>query len=138
MRKALQSIGRTLFWAYERGSWPYDIMVALILVFVLATPRYWFHDQAAAVRSSSSIIQRQGGESVANAYSYRVDAAALGQFGAPSWSLPRLEVQIHDFLSRSVPELRDRTFQVEHIQPVVDSSGIPRSYNVSVRTVTTP
>ena len=33
-----------IFWSYKRGSWQYDIMVALILVFIFVTPRSWFRD----------------------------------------------------------------------------------------------
>lgn len=37
-----------LFWTYERGTWQYDLMVALILAFIFFTPRAWFHDQPAS------------------------------------------------------------------------------------------
>src|SRR3972149_11312843 len=39
------AIYRGLFWPYERGTWQYDVMVALILAFIFLTPRAWFHDQ---------------------------------------------------------------------------------------------
>ena len=35
-------------WDFPRASWQYDVVVALILVFVFATPREWFHDQPKA------------------------------------------------------------------------------------------
>lgn len=45
----LRRLGRTvkgfLLWEYERGSWQYDVMVALILAFVLLTPARYFRDQ---------------------------------------------------------------------------------------------
>lgn len=31
-----------ILWAYERGSWQYDVMVVVILAFVFATPNMWF------------------------------------------------------------------------------------------------
>ena len=34
-----------LLWSHERGSWQYDVMVGLILLFVLGTPARLFHDQ---------------------------------------------------------------------------------------------
>jgi hypothetical protein len=43
---------RFIFWDFPRASWQYDVMVALILLFVFATPRDWFHDQPKA----SSIV----------------------------------------------------------------------------------
>jgi hypothetical protein len=43
---------RLLFWDFARASWQYDIAVGLILLFLFATPRDWFHDQPKA----SSIV----------------------------------------------------------------------------------
>jgi hypothetical protein len=43
---------RLIFWDFARASWQYDIVVALILLFIFATPREWFHDQPKA----SSIV----------------------------------------------------------------------------------
>lgn len=43
------SLGRRLiFWDFPRASWQYDIVVGLILIFIFATPREWFHDQPRA------------------------------------------------------------------------------------------
>ncbi len=36
---------RLIFWDFPRASWQYDVVVGLILVFIFATPRSWFHDQ---------------------------------------------------------------------------------------------
>lgn len=48
-RRALGKIGRflsrSIFWTYERGSWQYDIICALILIFIFLTPATWFHDR---------------------------------------------------------------------------------------------
>jgi hypothetical protein len=39
---------RLIFWDFRRASWQYDVVVGLILVFIFATPREWFHDQPKA------------------------------------------------------------------------------------------
>ena len=44
----MRALGRFLFWDYKRGSWQYDIMVALILAFIFLTPRDVFRDQPKA------------------------------------------------------------------------------------------
>lgn len=36
---------RLIFWDFPRQTWQYDVVVGLILVFIFATPRAWFHDQ---------------------------------------------------------------------------------------------
>jgi hypothetical protein len=49
---ASQGVGslgkRLVFWDFPRTSWPYDLVVALILIFIFATPREWFRDQPKA------------------------------------------------------------------------------------------
>jgi hypothetical protein len=39
---------RLIFWDFPRASWQYDVVVSLILIFIFATPRDWFHDQPKA------------------------------------------------------------------------------------------
>lgn len=39
---------RLVFWDFPRASWQYDLVVALILVFIFLTPREVFHDQPKA------------------------------------------------------------------------------------------
>jgi hypothetical protein len=53
----MRSIGRFLFWDYPRASWQYDVMVAVILCFIFATPREIFRDQAKA----PGIVMLHGG-----------------------------------------------------------------------------
>jgi len=49
---ALESLKRFVLWEYARGSWQYDVMVALILGFVFLTPRGFFRDQPRIPRAS--------------------------------------------------------------------------------------
>lgn len=54
------SLGRRLlFWDFPRASWQYDVVVGMILLFVFATPREWFHDQPKA--SSVILISSRNG-----------------------------------------------------------------------------
>ena len=41
----MDGLKRFILWDYQRGSWQYDIMAVLILLFIFATPRNWFRDQ---------------------------------------------------------------------------------------------
>src|SRR5947207_528840 len=71
-----QILARTFFWSYERGTWQYDVAVALILVFVLLTPRNWFRDKpqsgAPVTPGQVQFISKEG-----NRRTYRVDARIL-------------------------------------------------------------
>ena len=48
---------RFIFWDFALASWQYYVLVALILLFIFATPRAWFRDQprAASVVLMSSL-----------------------------------------------------------------------------------
>ena len=43
-------IRKLAFWDFPRTSWPYDVVVTLILIFIFVTPRSWFRDQPHADR----------------------------------------------------------------------------------------
>jgi hypothetical protein len=42
-----------VFWEFARGSWQYDVVVGLILIFIFLTPREWFRDTP---RASSLVL----------------------------------------------------------------------------------
>jgi hypothetical protein len=41
----VSALKRFILWDYARASWQYDVIVALILLFIFATPRDFFRDQ---------------------------------------------------------------------------------------------
>lgn len=52
-------VGRFIFWDFKRGSWQYDVVVILILLFIFKTPHDFFHDQPKA--SSVSMLPAEQG-----------------------------------------------------------------------------
>lgn len=38
---------RLILWDYQRGVWQYDVICAVILLFIFFAPRSWFRDQPA-------------------------------------------------------------------------------------------
>ena len=63
-----------LFWTYERGSFHYDVMVTLILLFIFVSPRFFnFGDKPVPdvqVRGSDVLVQAGDG----GAFIYQVSA----------------------------------------------------------------
>ncbi len=51
-----RALRRFVLWDYERATWQYDLMVALILAFVFLTPRGWFRDQPRVPRPSRIVM----------------------------------------------------------------------------------
>jgi hypothetical protein len=53
----MSALKRFILWDYARASWQYDVIVAVILLFIFATPRDFFRDQPKA----ASIAMVHGG-----------------------------------------------------------------------------
>lgn len=121
-------LARTFFWAYERGTWQYDAAVILILLFVLATPRSWFHDQPQMGLPSNApgqvVLLSDDGEYK----SYRVDARIL----APPEQTPMLENELHNALQKSLPEYHNKRFTIAKIEPMRNEQGTVIAYHVEV------
>jgi hypothetical protein len=49
----LSGLKRVLLWDYRRASWQYDVIVAVIPLFIFLTPRAWFRDQPRIPQSSA-------------------------------------------------------------------------------------
>jgi len=122
-----QILSRTFFWSYDRGTWQYDLAVILILVFVLLTPRIWFHDKpesgGPAVPGQVELLS-----ATADAQTYRVDLRAL----APPTKLA-LQSDLRTALQGSLPELRTTNFSISRIEPIKDARGTVIAYRVEIR-----
>ena len=123
-----QIFSKTFFWSHERGTWPYDAAVILILVFVLLTPRSWFSDQPQmglpANAPDQVVLLNTDGQSE----TYRVDARIL----APPVQTPALENELHNALQNSRSDLRNKRFTILNIQPVRDERGGVIAYQVAI------
>jgi hypothetical protein len=122
-------LGRIVFWSYERGAWQYDIAVVAILIFVLLTPRGWFHDQpqvgmpAAPEQVQLVLVSDEG-----HRQQYRVDARVL----APPEQAPALANDLHNALQRALPDLRSGRFSITRIEAVRDEKGTVVAYEVDI------
>jgi hypothetical protein len=132
MKKLWRGFVGTVFWSYERGSWPYDLMVIAILAFVLITPRRWFHDQPQSSPFEDSGVELLNLDAEGKTRIYRLDAKLLAPQKRASRTTPELERETHDILSQNVDDLKGRTFQVLEINPVRAGDGSIQSYDVTV------
>jgi len=132
MHKIWRGFVSTIFWSYERGSWPYDLVVIAIVIFVLLSPRRWFHDQSQAVSFAGSDIQLVEEDPGNQTRTYRLDANALPIEKRANHPSPELERATHDILGRTVEDLKGHTFQVQRIDPVRSGDGPILYYDVTV------
>jgi hypothetical protein len=104
-----------------------------IVIFVLATPRGWFHDRPQSGAGASASVHFISEDSGSDTRMYRVDAGALSLPKRATRPTPELERETHDILGRTVHDLKDRTFQVVRIDPVLDGNGAVLHYDVTIR-----
>ncbi len=124
---------RTVLWSYERGSWPYDLMVLAILLFVFLTPRHWFHDQPQSVANPGTDIQLIAQNEASHTKTYRLNAHLLPLPKRTPKPTPELERETHDILGKSVEDLKGRMFQIQAIQSVPGDDGGVQYYDVEVK-----
>jgi hypothetical protein len=132
MRSVWRGIVRTIFWSYDRGSWPYDLMVIAIVIFVLASPRSWFHDQPKLGVAASSNVVLISEDTAGQTHTYRLAATALSPEKRTTKPTPELERETHNILDRTVDDLNDHTFQVLRISPGLAADGSVLYYDVTV------
>jgi hypothetical protein len=60
----LRAIARVIFWRFRRGSWQYDILCGLILVFIFLTPKSVFDGSFFSESSEKTVEQNREKEVV--------------------------------------------------------------------------
>jgi hypothetical protein len=130
MRSVGRALYRTIFWSYERGTWPYDIAVVAIVVFVLLTPRHWFHDspQLGPPPSNETVVLLDE-DPATSTKTYRVDARLL----ASPIRTPELEHDLHEAVRKNISGYQGRTFTILRVDPIRDDSGTIVAYEIRIR-----
>jgi len=135
MRGLWQGLVRIVFWSFERGTWPYDVAVATIVVFVLFSPRSWFNDRPPvemALAKAPVMVESRGADPTDGAEIYRVDARLISASNPKSSS--DLEHQLHDVVRKHVRDLPAGTgFDVVRVVPVPGPDGTVAYYDVRIQ-----
>ncbi len=118
-RKLGLAIYRVVFWTYERATWQYDVMVALILAFIFLSPRTWFNDQPVEAASGDVVIV----SSAQGEITYQLSAAVI-EAEASS--------KVEQVARRVLAKHTGKPIRIMRIVPNKDASGQVTSYAVSV------
>jgi len=117
-------IRRSVFWAYERGTWQYDLLVLAILAFIFLSPRGWFNDRPTLeltdLRHQQGFVEMGHGK---QGWRYLVDARLVESFAAT-----KPEDAIQTILSRQLHQ----PFTVVSIVPITDKNKVVLGYTVLV------
>jgi len=118
LRSFWRAIRPAVFWGFRRGSWQYDIMVGLILVFIFLTPRGWFRDQPRLPKAQQIVmLPSEGGRSI-----FWVDPELIRDV-APD----RLEAHLRALLKKRT----GKTAALLSTEPARDDEGRIKGYLVS-------
>jgi hypothetical protein len=123
---------RTVFWSYERGTWPYDVAVVLIVVFVLLSPRSWFHDQLPPEGAvDAAMVQLRDADVNGGTRTYRVSAKLVTSAARVPES--ELEHELYEAMRRNIETLQKSRFEILRIEPIQGDDGTIVSYDVSIK-----
>jgi len=112
---------RFILWDYQRGSWQYDLVVGIILLFIFATPRDWFRDQPKIPNASNiALLPSENGSSV-----FFVDSQFLAGI-AENQRVARLTDVLQSRMS-------NRRLKVIRVEPILDSEGELQGYMAFAR-----
>ena len=116
-------VTRSIFWAYERGSWQYDLICLVILSFIFLSPRAWFNDrptlQLTDLRHQQGIVEMGR---VNKDVRFLVDARLVdSRAQKPEDAIPTI-----------LRQHLQKPFTVKSIDPVQDRHHVILGYTVMV------
>ena len=120
---AWRTIRSYVLWSYERGSFHYDVMVTLILVFVFFTP-YWINYKDKPIERNphptgvSVLPDTRGG------FLYEIEGAAISA---------RDDAEVRDQLLGIIEPIAGAAVTITRYQALYDSKGRVVTYKVWVR-----
>ena len=87
------------------------------------------HSAAASAAPGVALLSADVGDETRT---YRIDASVLAPEKRQAKPTPELERETHEILGRTVAELKDQTFQVRGIEPILAGDGGVLYYDVTV------
>jgi hypothetical protein len=127
MGKLLRSY---FFWTYERGSFHFDVMVTLILIFLFVSPHYInFKDrpvETVALHGSEVLVKEAGRDGASSVFLFQIRS---DQAGGPT------DTQTDDERKEAILRLVEPIsgeVTVQRDEPVLDAHGKVVAYNAWV------
>lgn len=116
-------IKKLFFWGYERNTWQYDVLCALILAFIFLTPQHWFD-------SGTGMKNRPAGEPAAGQAHQNSVASEIILVGVDNFPAQMAQSEIE----QRVRNITGRTeIEILGIRQRLDQSGKVVAYEVDIR-----
>ena len=118
---------RYVFWTYERGSFHYDVMVTLILLFLFVAPRVLdFKDrpvETVALHASEVLVKEAGEVGGNSRFMYQIRADEMGKIES--------NADVRAAILRAVEPISGEV-TLERYEPVKDAQGHLIAYDAWV------
>lgn len=126
-----QSVGQViksyLFWTYERGSFHYDVMVTLILIFMFVSPHLFnFNDrpvETVALHASEVLVKEAGTVGIKSRFVYQIRADEIGN--------AKTDAEVQKAILRVVEPISGEV-TLDHYDAVKDAQGRVIAYDAWV------
>jgi len=116
-----------VFWAYERGSAPYDVMVTAILLFMFVSPHFINYNdkpvETVALHSSEVLVREAGTSGGSSRFIYQVRAEDMGRAST--------DAELQAAILRVIEPISGEV-SIERYEPVRDAQGKVIAYNAWV------
>ncbi len=122
MSKIWRTLGGYFFWTYDRGSFHYDVMVTLILVFIFLTPRWMNFKDKPVERTPhpTGVVVSPDGQ---DGFIYQVEASAVAAGDDDA---------VRESLMRIIEPIAGEV-DLTKVEPVRDRRGNITAYKAWVR-----
>lgn len=125
MKRVLRSY---LFWTYDRGSFHYDVMVTLILLFIFVSPHVLrFGDKPVyplPIRSHDVLVRASGANCSAQEFVYEVRTEDLGS--------AHTDAQLRSALLQVIEPIAGGGVTLRRYTPVTDAHGQTVAYDATI------
>lgn len=118
MGRLLEGLGSVILWSYNRGTFPYDLMCAAILLFVFLAPGSLFQDQPAPTPAPATPVGPQD-------ISYTQVEQGQWVFFVSTRLIPpgQDETGLTQAARGRIEKIVSKPFVVDGIKPVVGGNG---------------
>jgi hypothetical protein len=121
----LKTLKSYLFWTYERGSFHYDVMVTLILLFIFLSPRFInYRDRPVYQLPSQIMVENDGNGGLI----YQVKKTDVDQ-ALQHVSAKTDELRTRRALRRLIEPIAGDVL-IERYEPLADNAGTINAYRV--------
>lgn len=120
MKKLLSSIRNIFFWAYERGTWQYDLLVVLIVATIFFVPGQFFGDRDRPLRTPNEETVRR----------WNIESKKIDSYAVRSGKTARLKDDPKEIVQLYLREVIRPDIEVADCIVETDKGGKVTAYSV--------